>query len=263
MKNIFIVGPVASGKNALLKNIIKNNDVISLDTGRIFRFLAYEIYNEIKEDINIEKLLANDEDEINNLLHKLFNLTKFISMQLEQLSFEGEDFYKNKNKIDINHFYSKEVNIFLPIMSQIKTIREKILLFIENRVSNSLKPIVMTGHNIKEIDTTKFSVVYLDIDEKQSAFRLYNRNIDSYKNILDAYDEVLKRNSIDGIKATKNILFYLYDYIYINTNYKNEQEVYEEFLMKFNENNKKDNLFFEIQEMRLIGINFIGCIIQY
>ena len=43
----------------------------------------------------------------------------------------------------------------------------------------------MTVHNlagVQFLEKQGFEVTYLDVDEKQSAFRLYNRNIDSYQN---------------------------------------------------------------------------------
>ena len=257
MGNIFIVGPVASGKNTLLENIVKNNnDITFLDTGRIFRFVAYEVYNEIKNDINIDKVLNNDKEEIEKVQRRLFHLTKFISSKLEQLSYNGERMFINNTEIDISNFYQKNVNALLPIISKIPTIRGKIIQFINSNIANSHKSIVMTGHNIKEIDTTKFCVVYLDINEKDSAYRLYNRNIESYKNVLEAYDEVLKRNLTDRIKETKNILPYLYNYIYIDTTEKSEQEIYYEFLKKYFENIRKNSIFLELQNNSISRSNF-------
>ncbi len=248
MKNIFIVGPVASGKNTLLENIVKDNDdIIFLDTGRIFRFISYEIYNEIKDDIDIDKILNNDKEETEKIYQRLFHLTKFITSKLGQLSYNKDRMFVNNTEIDMSKFYQKNVNALLPIISKISIIRGKIIQFINSNIANSNKSIVMTGHNIKEIDTTKFCVVYLDIDEKDSTYRLYNRNIESYKNILEAYDEILKRNLNDGIKETKHILSYLYDYIYINTTGKSEQEIYYEFLKKYSENTRKNNIFLELQ----------------
>jgi len=64
MKNIFIVGPVASGKNTLMEKILSENDAITLDTGRIYRYVVYKIYQKVKDDIEINKILFKDVDEI-------------------------------------------------------------------------------------------------------------------------------------------------------------------------------------------------------
>ena len=236
MNNIFIIGPVASGKNTLLDKIINNNEVIALDTGRIFRYVAYELNNKLSKEIDFSKISNNDENEINKLREKIYHSTNFISQQLEQLSFNNNSILKNGTELNVNFLYSKNVNLLLPIIAKISTIRTKIVKFIDDSISTFEKPIVMTGHNIKEIDTTKFTVVFLDVEEKESAYRLYNRNKKSYSSILDAYDEVLKRNLIDQINETKQILPFLYDYIYIDTNKKASHQIYEEFIKKIKNN---------------------------
>lgn len=243
MNNIFIIGPVASGKNTLLDKIVSDNDVIALDTGRIFRYVAYELSNKLGNEIDFEKLLNNEETEIKKVTEKIYHLTRFIDNQLLQLEFKKNLIFKNNIEFDCEYLYSKQTNTILPIITKISTIRDKIIKFIDNNISNSKKPIIMTGHNIKEINTTKFTVVFLDVDEKESALRLYNRNPNSYNNVLEAYEEILKRNTIDKIKETKKILPFLYDYIYINTTQRSEKDIYEEFSKKIIINNEKNEHF--------------------
>lgn len=251
MKNIFIVGPVASGKNTLMENILKNNDFIALDTGRIYRYVAKKIYDYIKNEINISKIIENDADEKDKLLQKVYHLTKFYTNQLSSLKFNGKNLYDNNGPINFNELYSKETNAVLPIIAKIPTLREKINQFINNNISNFQKPIVMTGHNIKEIDTTKFTIVFLDVDKKVSAHRLYNRNKDSYNEILDAFEEVIKRNEIDKINFTKMILPYLYDFIYIDSTNKSKEQIYNEFCAKTAEIKEKNDNFLRLQKNSL------------
>lgn len=230
MKNIFIVGPVASGKNTLMEKILSKNDAITLDTGRVYRYVAYKLYQKVKDDIEVRKILSKDVNEIDKLLNLVYRLTKYYTHELSILSFDGNSLYENSNKLDVEILYSKEVNAILPVIARISTLRNKITQFINSNISNSQKPIVMTGHNIKEIDTTKFVVVYLDVNSKIGAYRLFNRNKDSYEDIIDAYDELNRRNDIDRIELTKNSIQYLYNMIYIDTSDKSIDEIYDEFI---------------------------------
>lgn len=247
MNNIFILGPVASGKNTLLDNIVENHDVIALDTGRIFRYIAYQLYNKFNGEINFEKICKNDEKEMELLIEKIYHSTKYIETQLRKLKFNGYKMIAEDNDINIECLYEKNVNCILPIISKISTIRNLVVRYIDYSISLFNKPVVMTGHNIKEIDTTKFTIVFLDVDEKESAYRLYQRNKNSYDSILDAYEEVLKRNQTDKIKETRSILPFLYNYIYINTDNKDRNEIYEEFICKLKNNEEKNNHFYSVQ----------------
>lgn len=256
MENIFILGPVASGKNALLDSIVKNHNVIALDTGRIFRYVAYQLYNRFNKEVDFEKIYKNDDVEINSLTEKIYHSTKYINLQLQKLKFEGSDMLEDGNNLNIECLYKRNVNCILPIISKISTIRNIIVRYIDYNISSSDKPIIMTGHNIKEINTTKFTVVFLDVDEKESAHRLCLRNKDTYDSILDAYGEVLKRNQTDKIKETKNILPFLYNYIYINTNDKDKKEIYEEFITKLKINKERNNHFYNVQRNAIDRNNF-------
>lgn len=256
MNNIFILGPVASGKNTLLANIVKEHNVVALDTGRIFRYVAYQLYCKLNEEINFENVCKNDDNEINTLTEKIYHSTKYINSQLRKLKFEGSNMLVDGNNLNLNFLYEKNVNCMLPIISRISTIRNLIVKYIDYSISSSNKPIVMTGHNIKEIDTTKFTVVFLDVDEKESAYRLFQRNSGSYNNILEAYEEVLKRNQTDKIRETKNILPFLYDYIYISTDNKDKNEIYKEFMTKLKINKDKNNHFYDIQKDAIDRNNF-------
>ena len=252
MNNIFILGPVASGKNTLLDIIVKEHDVVALDTGRIFRYIAYKLCEKFENETDIENINQIGEQEMNALLDKIYHSTKYINSQLQLLRFDGYNILENEKKLNINYLYEKRVNCLLPIIAKISTIRNMVLNFIEYCLSSSDKPIIMTGHNIKEIDTTKFTVVYLDVDEKTSAYRLYERNKKSYDDILDAFKEVLQRNQTDKIQSTKNILPFLYNYIYINTDNKTEEEVYDEFISKMKICKEKNDHF---QSMQSAAIN--------
>lgn len=244
MKNIFIVGPVASGKNTLLEKIKYDYDVIALDTGRIYRYVTWKIYEQIKNDIDINLILDGDSNEIDKARNHIFRLSKYYDKQLSNLKFTSNNLFEGGIQVDENNLYSRETNALISIVAGISTVRSRINQFIKDSISISEKPIIMTGHNINEIDTTKFLVVYLDVDSKISAHRLYNRNINSYNDVLDAYSEVERRNKNDKMAYTKNIIPYLYASIYIDSSNKSIDEMYNEFRDKAN--------YFENEEINFI-----------
>ena len=41
-QNLFIIGPVASGKNTLLDNLKKKYNINVLDTGQLYRFVYFK-----------------------------------------------------------------------------------------------------------------------------------------------------------------------------------------------------------------------------
>ena len=248
MKNIFIIGPVASGKNSLMKKIIENYDVTSLDTGEIYRYVTYKIYSVIKEKINIKSILEGNQTEINNVNNLVFHLTQYYSDALTNLSIESEQLYENGILFDNDNLYKKEVNALLPTIAKISTVRNKINDFIDNNVTLNDKPIIMTGHNLKEIDTTKFFVVYLDVDSKIASYRLYNRNKESYDDVIDAYEEVIRRNASDKIDITKSRLSSLYGYTYIDTTSKTVDDIYNEFIESLTQFENRTDEFIKNQE---------------
>ena len=256
MNNIFILGPVASGKNTLLDNIAKENDVIALDTGKIFRYIAYKLCEKFDLEINFEGIYQNDEQEIKKMINKIYHSTKYINNELQDLEFKKTCFFNKDGPIDEDCLYKREVNALLPIIAKISTIRHFVLKYIDQCVSLSDKPIVMTGHNFREIDTSKFTVVYLDVTEKESAFRLYERNTDSYDDVLDAFMEVVQRNEADKINETKRNLHFLYNYIYIDTNDKSKENIYNEFLEKLCIYDEKNKHFRENQLNAINRIDF-------
>lgn len=256
MNNIFVLGPVASGKNTLLDKISNNFDVITLDTGRIFRYVAFVLSDKLKEDIDFNMISIDDKEEIEILKERIFHLNNYITTKLNTLSIDKDILYSNGLKIEIDDLYSRGTNLLLPIIAKNHTIRNKILGYIYNFIDSSTKPIIMSGHNIKEIDTSKFTVVFLDVNQQVSADRLYNRNSSSYDTIADAFSEVIKRNVTDGIENTKKIIPYLYNYIYIDTNDKSDDEIYNDFLTKLNILETNNNNYLQNQNKSIERNNF-------
>ena len=256
MKNIYIVGPVASGKNTLLEKIKDNYNVIALDTGQIYRYITLKIFDKIKDQIDINLIQANNKDEIIKTREMIFHLTKFYSEQLSRLSFSKNHLLEDGKEIDEKKLYSREVNSLISIVARINTVRSKINNFMHASISSSEMPIIMTGHTLNEIDTTQFLVVYLDVDSNLGADRLFNRNTESYTSIQEAHNELERRNETDRINLTKKILPYLYGYIYIDTSNKSTEEIFCEFKSKINYFEKKEEIYNNIQSESINRMDF-------
>ena len=256
MKNIFIVGPVASGKSTLMSKILEKYNIIALDTGLLYRYVAKIIFDKIKDDIDINALLHQDSSQIDIVNNFIYRNSNYYTNKLNSLIFTNNKLYEGEEELNLNQLYEPNVNILLPIVAKISTIRNRIVNYINN-LCNEKDSIIMTGHNIKEIDTTKFTVVYLDVDSKVAAHRLIGRNSSSYKDIIDAYNEVIIRNKTDRIEETKSIIPFLYNYIYIDTSSKNDEEVFEIFVKEYNNFIFKEKKFKELQKNSIQRENFI------
>ena len=75
-QNLFIIGPVASGKNTLLDNLKKIYNLNVLDTGRLYRYLTLCILEKTNINPNYDKLYKNDEQEEKRVIQEIYNWNK-------------------------------------------------------------------------------------------------------------------------------------------------------------------------------------------
>lgn len=224
-QNLFIIGPVASGKNTLLYNLQKRYNINVLDTGQLYRYIAFCIFQ--KTDINpdFEKLYKNDIKEEKRILQEVFKWSRTIEKSLQELKILDGKLCTTEKALTEDCLYSKEVNSVVGIIAKSDLIRKRILHFINNDIAKRKGYYALTGHNIDEMDTTKFTTIFLDINNEKAAERLYSRNTKSYESILDAYKEVLERNKNDNIDKTRSMIDSVYNVIYIDTTKLSEDEV--------------------------------------
>ena len=70
-----------------MNKILKDCDAIALDTGQIYRYVAFKIYEKIKDEIDIDKIIKNDSFEVEKTTQLIYHLTKYYTQQLLLLSF--------------------------------------------------------------------------------------------------------------------------------------------------------------------------------
>lgn len=255
--NLFIVGSVASGKNTLMDQLKKHGDFTFIDTGLIYRYLTREYFTQLNLSFNI----LDDEEEMKAVKESIYKLTKFCKKTLSELSFKDSKPFKGDVKVDLESLYSKNVNNFISIIAKIPYIRNNIVGFLNEFCGNN-ENLILTGHNIKEIDTSKFMVVYLDVSNKVATERLFQRNRTSYENIFDAYEEVKRRNKIDDIQKTKDSIQLLYKKVYISTDNLSENEILEIVMNKIKQFETLDNSFVSLQSASAITRNNFEWIFQ-
>ena len=243
-QNLFIIGPVASGKNTLLKNLKHKYNINVLDTGQLYRYIAFCIIQKTNISPNIERLYKNDIKEEKRILQEIFKWNRTIEKSLKDLKIVDGNLYIDGQILKIDSLYSKDVNSVVAIIAKSDMIRNRILQFINNDIVKREGCYALTGHNITEMDTTQFTTIFLDINNEKAAERLYSRNPESYENILDAYKEVVERNNRDGIDKTRMLIESVYNGIYLDTTELSETEV-TSIIIKELERLEKENVNFE------------------
>lgn len=247
-QNLFIIGPVASGKNTLLENLKKKYNINILDSGQLYRYIALCILKKTSVNPDYKSLYKNDTEEEKRILQEIFKWNRTIEKSLKELEIVDGKLTIDGQSIGEENLYSKEVNSIVAIIAKSDLIRKRILHFINNDIVKREGCYAMTGHNITEMDTTQFTTIFLDINNEKAAERLYNRNPDSYRSILDAYKEVLERNNKDGIDKTRNLIDSVYNAIYIDTTELSEEEIINIIVRELERIEKENQNFNQLQD---------------
>ena len=252
-QNLFIIGPVASGKNTLLDNLKRKYNINVLDTGKLYRYLALCAIQRTTINPDYQKLFENDKQEETRIIQELYRWNRTFEESLNKLEIVDGKLVIEGQEVTDDKLYSKEVNSIISLVARSNLIRKRILNFINNDFGKRVGNYAMTGHNIKEIDTTQFTVIFLDITNEKAAERLYCRNPTSYKSIVEAYKEVVERNRKDGINLTKDLLPMLYNYIYIDTTDLSEEQVEEIVIREMQKIEKQNEKFNHLQNDKSIS----------
>jgi len=209
---IAVDGTAASGKGSLAKNLSKSLNLLHLDTGILYRILAYKA-------VNFSHL--KNEKYINNLINFAKNLTIK----------EVETIASNSNinlKSGIISQKSSEIAMFESVRKELTKLQRRF-----SKIKHSKhRGIVLDGRDIGTVvfPNAKFKF-YLDADIKIRAKRRTEELI--HLNYKVIYHEVLKDLIIrDERDKNRNIapLRKADDAIFIDTSLKSEEKVLEEAL---------------------------------
>ena len=184
---VAVDGPAGSGKGTITSIVGEKLNLISFDTGAMYRAISYYM---IKNNIDI-----NDMEKIKKMLNT-------INIELE---FENrvQILYLNGEKL-VNELRTKEVNAIVSQVSHIPEVRQAMV-----KLQRSLaegKDVIMEG---RDIGTNVFPnadvKIYLDASAEERAKRRLKQNLEN--NITNmSYEEILENIKLrDENDKTSNI----------------------------------------------------------
>ena len=168
MRVVAIDGPAGSGKGTVCKMVSKLENLVYIDTGAMYRCIAYLI---LKNNIDI-----TDED-------KIVELAKSADIHFvgEKVMLNGMDVTKDIRTMEVTKIVSP--------VSSIVPLRE-VLVDMQRKMSESLD-VIMEGRDITTVVFPNADVkIYLDADLEERARRRFVQN--QSKNIECTYEEVLE-----------------------------------------------------------------------
>ena len=169
---VAIDGPAGSGKGTITKLVAKDLNLVTVDTGAMYRCVALDCLNEnvSHEDLDgIEKVLENIEIE-------------FKKDGENQLIFlNGKDVSKDIRTPEIDGVVAK--------YAAVKSIRDK-MTPIQRKMGDN-QNIIMEGRDIGTVVFPNADVkIFLECSLEERARRRYKQNLE--KGINETYEEVLK-----------------------------------------------------------------------
>lgn len=205
---VAIDGPAGSGKGTITRKVGEITNLISIDTGAMYRCVSlYMIKNNIK---------LNELEKIEEILKKI---------NIEQKRENGIDkFYLDREDVT-DKIREKEVNEIVSQVSHIVIVRSA-MVELQRKMSENID-IIMEG---RDIGTNVFPnadvKIYLDASAEERANRRLKQNRE--KGILESYEEILKNIKFrDNNDKTSNVapLKQAEDAIYIDSTNMTIEEV--------------------------------------
>ncbi len=223
--NIFILAPVAAGKTELAAGLQEILPHSGIDVGKLFRIAAYLVLHdpemENRIDPDIAKLELQDQQEIQRIVDLTYRKTKMFERGLMErtttsrnssgglkIMFDGSDLSAELE--------SKQVSALTSVIAKSQNVRDVIWRWID-RYATTNHGLILTGHSLKDIDTTKYRLVQLFVDQSTAAQRLSQRNPAEFQSEDIAVDALRIRNSVDKVGEVQALLANAKDSIRIDT----------------------------------------------
>ena len=169
---VAVDGTAGSGKGTITKIIAEKMNLISIDTGAMYRCVALECINKNIEYTEIEKIKE---------------ILKNIDIELKKENGEQLVFLNGKNVT--KEIRTPAVDNVVARFAAIKEVREKITPIQRKMGENN--DIIMEGRDIGTVVFPNADVkVFLDCSVEERARRRYNQNLE--KGIKTTYEEVLE-----------------------------------------------------------------------
>ena len=169
---VAIDGPAGSGKGTITKLVAEKRNLVSIDTGAMYRCVALDCLN---NGIDVE-----DIEGIERILDKIqIELKKIDGVQKVYLN--GEDVSKDIREPRVDEVVAK--------FAAVKQIRDKVTPM--QREMGKTQNIIMEGRDIGTVVFPNADVkIFLDCSIEERANRRYKQNLE--KGIQMTYEEVLE-----------------------------------------------------------------------
>lgn len=177
MFSVAIDGPAGSGKSTIAKLLAKELNISYIDTGSMYRALAYKAAIsdiDLENDLEIEKLLKNTE----------------LSMDKEKIFIDGKDVSGLIRSEKISNLASK--------ISKNKEVRE-FLVDYQRKISKE-KSVVMEGRDITTVVLPHANYkFFLDASVEERANRRYKQLLEKYgsADLEQVKEDLIKRDEAD------------------------------------------------------------------
>ena len=169
---VAVDGPAGSGKGTITKLVAEKMNLISIDTGAMYRCVALDCLNKGIKSTEIEKI----EKELENIK---IELKKEKGIQTVYLN--GENVSKEIRQTKVDEVVAK--------FAAIKIVRDKVTPI--QREMGKNERIIMEGRDIGTVVFPNADVkIFLDCSQEERAKRRYKQDVE--KGIETTYEEVLK-----------------------------------------------------------------------
>ena len=201
---VAVDGPAGSGKSTIAKILGENYNLTYLDTGAMYRMIAYK---SIKDKVNL--------DEISEVIELLEKVT--IDMKDNKFFTDGVDVSQEIRTPEVTSIVSK--------VAAIREVRVK-LVDLQREISRG-KDVILDG---RDIGTVVFTNADLKIFLVASPEERANRRVIDFKNkgieekFEDVLSEIIKRDNFDSHRK-ESPLKKAVDAIEIDTSFMNIEEV--------------------------------------
>lgn len=201
---VAVDGPAGSGKSTIAKILGENYNLTYLDTGAMYRMIAYK---SIKDKVNL--------DEISEVIELLEKVT--IDMKDNKFFTDGVDVSQEIRTPEVTSIVSK--------VAAIREVRVK-LVDLQREISRG-KDVILDG---RDIGTVVFTNADLKIFLVASPEERANRRVIDFKNkgieekFEDVLREIIKRDNFDSNRK-ESPLKKAMDAIEIDTSFMNIEEV--------------------------------------
>lgn len=169
---VAVDGPAGSGKGTITKIIAKKKNLVSIDTGAMYRCVALDCLNKNVVDTELEKI----EKILENIKIELK-----IENEMQRVYLNGEDVTEEIRTTKVDDVVAK--------FAAIKIVRDKVTPM--QRKMGETQNIIMEGRDIGTVVFPNADVkIFLDCSVEERARRRYKQNIES--GIASSYEEILE-----------------------------------------------------------------------